>query len=106
MKLKINNTDICIDMDPADLSDEDLQACIAVATERGLLLNPQTDMLTQALERAYSSILRDNITIAVAQIACVLPPETQVRLIKGALADKFHRSNRSDRAQVAQDIAA
>ncbi len=92
MKLSIPSATITvnaldIDLDPADLSDDSLAACVAIAVDRGMISGHAAN-LRIVIERAYASLLRNDPVVAIAQLATVLAPETEIRHLKQAVFEK------------------
>jgi len=104
VKIHIENTSLTLDIDPEDLSDEMLKACLAVAEARGLSAEgaePRPDPtaeLRTAIKRTYASLLRGNIGMAVAQLAFIIGQEGSGKMINDAIRQSYGAAFAADPA--------
>jgi hypothetical protein len=79
--------DLAVDVDPEDLSDDALMQCVHIAQDRGLMTASAGD-LRITLERVYSSLIRGDHVMAMAQLAPAMHAESSSRVIKQVLYEK------------------
>lgn len=92
MKLSLQSVIVAVDaldieVNPEDLSDETLMACVGIAVDRGLLSSNAAD-LRLVIERAYASLLRGDGIIAIAQLSTALSADTATRHLKNVAWEK------------------
>lgn len=87
MKLTIESAKLSIDIDPEDLSDEDLMQCCAVAASRGLSADAGM-RLRVAVENAHKALMRGHITVAVAVLQDAMPAHVAHAIVNRACAPR------------------
>lgn len=88
MKLKLDNVSLSIDIDPEDLSDDDLRQLVIVAGLRGISppISGTAGELQLAIDRAFRSLMNNNVPMATAQLSPFISAEKRGEIISGAIA--------------------